>query len=74
MDVLRVGDVVEWRGAWGTQPPQIARVETIDQTQARNQKYGDPVEEFRWDSHFVVGLDNGFWAYGYQLSPVVGGK
>ena len=47
----KVGQKVMWRGAWGTEPPKPAVV--VD----TGEKNGEPVYD----------LDNGRWAYEYQL-------
>jgi primase-polymerase (primpol)-like protein len=67
---LKLGDVVIWRGSWGKDLPQQAKVKFIE--------VGDHctmVDEIDWneltDRSVTVVLDNGHWAYGYQLSPAV---
>lgn len=73
MAMLKKGDNVNWRGAWGTQEPKIARVDVIEITRGGD-KYGRPVDEVDWSEcekgNVVVTLDNGHWAYGSQLSPL----
>ena len=57
MDIVheyKVGQRVMWRGAWGTEPPKPATV--VD----TGEKNGEPVYD----------LDNGRWAYEYQLDEV----
>ena len=52
MDYLfSIGDRVMWSGAWGTKAPRPARVV------GRGDKNNEPVYD----------LDNGHWAYEYQL-------
>jgi len=72
--MLKVGDTVQWAGAWGTQPAKVARVTEIDETRIPGDKYGTAVTKLSWSlvqkNYAVVTLDNGHWAYGYQLSPV----
>ena len=48
----QVGDSVAWRGAWGTASPRPAVIIDI------GEKNGSPVYD----------LDNGHWAYEYQLT------
>lgn len=50
-----VGDRVMWRGGWGTQAKRRARIIDI------GEKNGRPVYD----------LDNGHWAYEYQLTGTV---
>lgn len=73
---LHVGDPVEWRGGFGTQPPMIATVSGIEQTAGPGQKYGTDVTELAWPDVLagfaVVSLTNGHWCYGHQLRPAPG--
>ena len=68
--ILKIGDTVRWKGAWGSQPAKDAKIEGIDLT--RGGKYGDPVDEIDWsevyDRNVCVTLDNGHWAYASQIS------
>lgn len=74
--VLKIGDQVSWRGAWGTYAPKIAKVIGI-QIDCMN-KYGTEVSEVPWsvvkevndNERVVVDLDNSHWAYAFQISPV----
>jgi hypothetical protein len=69
--MLKVGDTVLWRGGWGREPEKRAKVTNIDKD-CNGDKYGTDTNEVEWslvDSHnVVVGLDNGHWAYGDQIS------
>ncbi len=69
MSLLKVGDTVLWRGGFGTEPFRKATVEGIEITNGG--KYGDPVDEVEWskvrDRNVTVDLDNGHWAYAYQI-------
>jgi hypothetical protein len=74
-DVLKVGDKVRWRGAWGRDAEQIATVKSITQTEHAREKYGWQVDELEWSQrdYMVVTLDTpegSRWAYGYQVSAV----
>jgi hypothetical protein len=68
---LRVGNTVNWRGAWGTESPKDAVVKSIE-INCRN-KQGDDRFSVDWDKvtdrSVIVTLDNGHWAYGNQISP-----
>lgn len=70
---LRVGDQVYWSGAWGKDPKKLAIVEAIEVTNGG--KYGRDVSAVDWDlvgegREVVITLENGHWAYGYQITPV----
>ena len=71
--MLKVGDKVMWRGAWGTQPPVEATIDSM-QLCAQGQKYGKDINSCSWDTiakgKIVVTLTNGHWAYGHQLDPI----
>lgn len=70
---LRIGDVVEWRGCFGTAAPASARVRGLEVTEGPRQKYGVEVDSVSWDvvreNRVVVSLDNQHWAYGEQIGP-----
>jgi hypothetical protein len=73
MRKLRVGDKVRWRGNWGTGGSMVVEVVSIEHVES-GEKFGENVEEIDWDKvadEIVVTLDNGHWAYGYQLRPVL---
>ena len=69
MSTLKIGDEVIWRGSWGRDAPQVAKVEGIEIT--NGDKYGQPVNEVEWskvyDRNITVDLDNGHWAYASQI-------
>ncbi len=75
---LRQGDKVRWRGGWGSDPEREAEVTGIDRVEP-GEKYGTRVQSMSWvevvrdPSPCIVALDNGHWAYGYQLRPIVEG-
>jgi hypothetical protein len=67
--MLKIGDRVDWRGTWSQDMPQRVTVLGIDYCQA-GEKYGIEVNALAWDKvseNGVVRLDNGHWAYGYQI-------
>lgn len=71
--ILRVGDTVTWAGAWGRQESRRARVTQIDLVEPGD-KHGESVTAVPWSAverEVVVTLDNGHWAYGYQLRHVL---
>lgn len=70
---LKVGDTVIWRGGWGKNAPQDAVITGI-----RKDCYVGKetmVERVPWsdcsDRDVIVWMDNGFWAYGFQLERKV---
>ena len=71
-NILETNDKVLWRGAWGSEPAQVATVTTIERD--CQGKYGVQVAAIPWDEvntrSVVVGLDNNHWAYGNQLEPI----
>lgn len=72
---LKIGDKVIWRGAWGKEEPKEAIIEGIELC-ANGSKYGKEVKSVAWDTingesrSVTVTLDNGHWAYGFQLNPI----
>jgi hypothetical protein len=72
-DILKLGDKVMWRGAWGKDPAEEAIIEGIQLCPVR-QKYGDAVESVTWEDvegdKVAVTLTNGYWAYGHQLDQI----
>lgn len=73
-DTLNIGDTVSWRGAWGTEPAEEAKVSDMWITKNPREKYGKQVQDASWDmvkqNRVVVDLENGHWAYGEQLSQL----
>ena len=76
LGTLRKGHKVMWRGAWGKDPAVEATVEAIEIC-AINSKNGTEVKSVAWNTvkgysnrQVVVTLDNGHWAYGYQLDKM----
>ena len=69
-DILKIGDTVNWRGCFGSDPKKPAVIEHIEITGGG--KYGTPVKQVSWeevyDRNLVVTLENGHWAYAEQIS------
>lgn len=72
MNFLRVNDLVQWSGDFGKEAPQTAKVLRIEVNCF--DAYGTSVNKVDWqevDSRkVVVDLDNGQWAYGFQISQL----
>ena len=68
---LKVGDKVIWRGGWGFDPPETAKVKGIEMNCVN--KEGTPIRSIDWSKvntrSVIVNLDNGHWAYGTQITP-----
>lgn len=72
MSELRIGQTVIWRGAWGTAEPKEAVVTYIQKNEFNGSKGGNSVVSIPWNEvterNVLVVLDNGFWAWGSQIS------
>jgi hypothetical protein len=70
--ILKIGDKVTWRGSWGRAAPQTATVVSMDLCEQPGEKYGLEVTAAFWahKDRLCVGLDNGHWAYGYQIEKL----
>ena len=68
MENLKVGDVVIWRGSWGNDLPKEVKATCIEVNEIN-------VSSVEWDNinnrDVVVDLDNGHWAYGFQIAKKV---
>lgn len=71
---LNVGDTIFWSGGWGSDEYHRAIVEDI-QVDCEG-KYGDAVQFVSWLDielphcrSVIVTMDNGHWAYGFQIRP-----
>ena len=71
MSKIKVGDYVMWRGTWGRDPEAKAKVIGIEITASPKDKEGHTSEEVDTDTqHYIADLDNGKWAYGWQLKQM----
>lgn len=72
MAKLKVGDEVMWRGGFGRDAAQKAKITAIEVN--CQGKYGTHVSEVEWKKvntrTVLVDLDNGHWAYGTQINPI----
>lgn len=72
--ILRIGDQVTWRGAWGSELPRIVTIDWIHNSIAKHIDKEDMVDSIEFDEYikqrkFTVGfkeVDN--WAYNTQIS------
>jgi hypothetical protein len=72
--LLKIGDQVIWRGAWGSELPKKATVESIEVCEPGT-KYGDEVDQIEWSRVRTRGVivtfsDNDHWAYGNQITKL----
>jgi len=66
---LRIGDEVMWRGCWGKSIAEKAIIMgiIIDETDLKSITLNYIDREPR---KVIVTLDNGHWAYGYQIDSI----
>lgn len=74
-NTVKNGDTVLWRGAWGSEPAKEAKIRSLIKCESEGVKDGTTVSEALWETvqngrKFIVDLDNGSWAWGFQLSPL----
>jgi len=72
--ILRVGDFVMWRGGFGRDEAQPAKVTSITITEEPREKYGKDAAAVAWsiveENRVTVGIDDTSWAYGEQITPM----
>ena len=70
---VKVGQKVKYRGNFGSGPIEVVTLESIELCEDEHEKYGTPVDEVDvWDlNRCCVCLDNGHWAYGYQIVEIL---
>lgn len=70
--LISVGDAVMWRGDWGNDLPQKAKIVHMELCAREREKYGIKVEKayFVDKNRLMVVLDNDKWAYGFQIEPI----
>lgn len=73
-ETLKVGMAVIYRPSWGYDAPVEVKVEYIELCDMEGCKYGEPVEEVSAEDVYrcCVDLDNGHWAYGFQIDEIIG--
>jgi len=72
MDTIKTGELVIWRGAWGTEAPRNAVVSRIELCEYERDRGGIEVPEVYVDllPRCVFSLTNGHWAYGSQIEKI----
>lgn len=73
-NTLKVGMNVVYRGSWGQDAPKETTVEYIELCEREHEKYGEPVDEVAVQdiSRCCIDLSDGRWAYGYQITEIIG--
>lgn len=73
-EIVKVGMKVMWRGSWGYDQPAETTIEYIELCDCEGCKYGESVDAVpAEDLHrCCVDLTNGHWAYGYQITEILG--
>jgi len=68
---IRKGDTVWWRGSWGNEGWKEAKVVRIELVRPGQKENGVlvPWIPIGVIENCVFDLDNGHWAYGYQIKP-----
>lgn len=72
MKLISKGDQVWWRGSWGNDSWQQAKVVGIELVNKGQKENGIAIEHIPVEvkDHCVFDLDNGHWAYGYQIKEI----
>ena len=66
MLTFQLGDNVLWSHAWGRVEPRKAQILNIEWTVT-----GEEVLTGETTEEYLVTLDNGHWAYGWQITAVL---
>ena len=72
MKLISKGDQVWWRGSWGIDAWQKAKVVGIELVNEGQKENGVAIEQIPVEvkDNCVFDLDNGHWAYGYQIREI----
>lgn len=72
MKLFSKGDQVWWRGSWGNDSWERAKIVGIELVNAGQKQEGIAVDKIPVEvkDNCVFDLDNGHWAYGYQIKEV----
>ena len=70
--MISKGDQVWWRGSWGNESWEKAKIVGIELVNEGQKQGGVVVEQIPVEvkDHCVFDLANGHWAYGYQIKEV----
>ena len=70
---IEVGTKVKYRGCFGMFAPTIVKVEWIQRSKYKRDKYGDEVSSvlFSEREYCIFGLNDGHWCYGEQIDKIV---
>ena len=73
-NLVKVGMKVMYRGAFGFGMPMETTLDGIELCESEHEKYGYPVNEVRAEDLYrcCVDLSDGHWAYGYQITEILG--
>jgi hypothetical protein len=76
-NMVKVGDLVHWRGNFGSDVARTAKVTALTKTTYPKEKFGNSVKSATWDSvrkdlvlfnlHVEGGMPENVWAYGNQI-------
>lgn len=71
--IVKVGQKVKYRGDFGSGHVEVVKLEGIELCEDEHEKYGEPVDEVDVKDLYrcCVSLDNGHWAYGYQIVEIL---
>lgn len=74
INTVKIGTRVRWRGCFGSDPAREAVIDSIDLCEHEHEKEGESVDEVDASDLYrcCVGLTNGHWAYGYQITELLG--
>ena len=76
METLNVGDEVSWKGSWGKDLDQVARVTGIQLNERNGSKEGQQVWSVKWDQvtdrNVILDLDNCHWCWAFQVTKIQG--
>ena len=68
---IRVGDTIQYRPAWGTDPSKRVKVVSLEVTKESREKYGSRVSVVTYsevaDNRVCFDLDDGHWCYSSQV-------
>jgi hypothetical protein len=74
-NILKIGDIVNWRDVWGKAPAKEATIKELSISYNGDGFGCEFVNEVDWSlvadgRRVIANLTNGSWAYGYQLDQI----